>query len=45
MADRILVLKEGRLTEMVTHEELTLLGGEYAALYRMQAERYQRGLA
>jgi len=45
MADRILVLKEGRLTEMGTHEELTLLGGEYAALYRMQAERYQRELA
>ncbi len=35
-ADRIIVLKEGRLVEEGTHEELLALGGEYHDLYRMQ---------
>lgn len=41
MADRILVLKDGALVECGNHEELISLNGEYAAMYRLQAERYQ----
>ncbi|WP_027891709.1 ABC transporter ATP-binding protein [Calidithermus chliarophilus] len=40
MADRILVLKQGRLIEEGSHEQLLALGGEYAELWRMQAEKY-----
>jgi ATP-binding cassette subfamily B protein len=40
MADRILVLKHGRLVEQGTHRELMALNGEYAALYRLQADHY-----
>ncbi len=35
-ADRIIVLKEGRLVEEGTHNELLALGGEYSGLYRLQ---------
>lgn len=34
--DRILVLKQGRLVESGSHEELLDLGGLYASLYRLQ---------
>lgn len=40
MADRILVLKGGRLIEQGTHEELLNLRGEYTSLWNMQAEQY-----
>jgi len=40
MADRILVLKGGRLIEEGTHESLMEEGGEYAAMFTLQAERY-----
>lgn len=40
MAQNILVLKEGRLVEAGTHPELIQRGGEYAAMFRLQAERY-----
>ena len=40
MADRILVLKHGRLIEEGTHSELLQRKGEYAALWNMQAEQY-----
>ncbi|MDX9834478.1 MAG: lipid A export permease/ATP-binding protein MsbA [Desulfobulbus sp.] len=35
-ADRIIVLKEGRLVEEGTHTELLERGGEYSALYSLQ---------
>lgn len=39
-ADRILVLKEGRLIEAGSHSTLLAAGGEYADLWAMQAQRY-----
>jgi ATP-binding cassette subfamily B protein len=41
MAGRILVLKEGRLIEAGNHDELMAQGGEYASMFKLQAERYQ----
>jgi ATP-binding cassette subfamily B protein len=41
LADRILVLKAGKLVEQGTHEELLQQNGEYAALWNMQAEQYE----
>lgn len=35
-ADKIVVLKDGRVAEEGSHEELLTLGGEYTALYDMQ---------
>jgi ABC-type multidrug transport system fused ATPase/permease subunit len=35
-ADRIVVLKGGRVAEQGTHEELLGRGGEYASLYELQ---------
>jgi ATP-binding cassette, subfamily B, bacterial len=40
MADRILVLKAGRLIEQGSHEQLLAQAGEYASLWKMQAEQY-----
>ncbi|MDF3139833.1 MULTISPECIES: ABC transporter ATP-binding protein [unclassified Streptomyces] len=44
-ADRIVLLDGGRVTESGTHEELVALGGEYARVYGIQAERFRRGYA
>ena len=41
MADRIVVLDGGALTEEGTHEELMELGGQYAHLFTLQAEGYR----
>jgi len=41
LADRIVVLKEGRIVEMGSHDELVALGGEYARLFELQAQWYQ----
>lgn len=42
LADRIVVFKEGKITEDGTHEELLSKSGEYARLYSTQAEWYNR---
>ncbi|WP_288481929.1 ABC transporter ATP-binding protein [uncultured Deinococcus sp.] len=40
MADRVLVMKLGRLIEDGTHAELLARGGEYAELWALQASQY-----
>lgn len=40
MADRVLVMKRGRLIEDGTHAELLSRGGEYAELWQLQASQY-----
>ncbi|MFF0342671.1 ABC transporter ATP-binding protein [Kribbella sp. NPDC004875] len=42
-ADRICVLSDGRIVEDGTHEELLARDGEYAGMFRLQAERYVTG--
>ncbi|HXS99336.1 MAG TPA: ABC transporter ATP-binding protein, partial [Elusimicrobiota bacterium] len=41
MADRILVLKNGRIEELGSHDELVALGGTYARLFELQARGYR----
>jgi ATP-binding cassette subfamily B protein len=41
MADRIYVLKDGRIIEGGTHEELVNVGGTYARLFETQAQCYR----
>lgn len=41
MADRILVLDNGTLLEIGSHEELLALGGRYAELFNLQAAGYR----
>jgi ATP-binding cassette subfamily B protein len=41
MADRIVVLRQGTITEQGTHDQLLLLNGLYAELFRLQAEGYR----
>ena len=40
MADRIVVLHQGRLLEHGSHEELLAAGGQYSDLFQMQAAGY-----
>jgi ATP-binding cassette, subfamily B, bacterial len=41
LANRIIVLGEGRVLEEGTHNELVALGGVYAELFSLQAEAYR----
>ncbi len=41
MADRILVLQDGRIREQGTHNHLLALGGQYAELFELQAAGYR----
>lgn len=40
MADRIYMLEQGRIIEKGSHKELMELGGAYAHMFRIQAEKY-----
>ena len=39
-ADRIVVVQDGQITEMGSHEELMQLAGAYSELYRTQTQIY-----
>ena len=41
MADRIIVLEDGKIAETGTHAELLALGGIYARMFSLQAAGYQ----
>ena len=41
MADRIVVLENGRIAEEGNHDELASLGGRYAEMFEMQAASYR----
>ena len=41
-AGRIIVLHKGRIIEDGTHKQLMRLGGKYAQLYSIQAQRFKR---
>ena len=42
-ADRILVLADGHVIEDGTHETLLAMGGRYAELFQLQAQRFAEG--
>ncbi len=41
MADHIIVLEKARITEAGSHRELLAAGGQYATLFRLQAQGYR----
>ncbi len=41
-ADRIYVMEKGRIIESGSHDELMKLGGTYAYMFNLQAEKYKR---
>lgn len=43
LADKIYMLENGEIIEQGSHEELMALGGKYAEMFHMQAEKYRAG--
>jgi ATP-binding cassette subfamily B protein len=41
MADKIYMLEKGEIIEAGTHNELMRLGGKYAEMFNLQAEKYR----
>jgi ATP-binding cassette subfamily B protein len=41
MADRIVVLEDGRIAEEGNHDQLIALGGRYSGLFELQASSYR----
>ncbi|MDF2718539.1 MAG: Xenobiotic-transporting ATPase, partial [Paenibacillus sp.] len=41
LCDRVMVMQDGRLTELGTHDELLAAGGEYARLWSLQSQWYR----
>ena len=41
IADRIIVIENGKLAEQGTHKELMALNGVYANFYKLQAQGFQ----
>ncbi|HEY0000162.1 MAG TPA: hypothetical protein VGB74_06895, partial [Actinoplanes sp.] len=42
-ADRIVLLDGGQIAESGTHDELMSAGGQYAKMFAIQADRFNRG--
>ena len=40
LADKVILMKDGKVAEMGTHSSLMEKGGEYAAMFKRQAENY-----
>ncbi len=41
IADRILVIKDGRIVQDGSHDELAAVPGEYKTMYELQRQWYQ----
>jgi ATP-binding cassette subfamily B protein len=41
MADRIVVLEDGRIAEQGSHQQLVALGGRYSGMFELQASSYR----